>query len=388
MAYHLPIMPRIFISLILALYASLCILPVPARAKPAKLPQTLSLDAMIGQMIMVGFRGTGTLPDTPEIHSLLEDVRTGRIGGVILFDRDWESGKRGRNIVSVAQVARLTALLQKNAAIPLFIAVDQEGGRVRRLQPKHGFMDTPSARDMGRLAPERTLETARNMGSALRKVGINVNFAPVADVAVNPDSPAIGGIGRAFSADADVTAAHAASFAQGLAETGVIGAYKHFPGHGSAGADPHYKLTDITATWNERELTPYTEKYLKMDAPVMVMTGHLLHRKLDPDLPSSLSRKVTTGLLRERLGWRGVTITDDLEMGAIDSFHTMEERILLAIDAGADIILFGNNIHHHPEQGRRVHAIITAMVASGRVKPERIAESWQRIRMLKEWISR
>lgn len=354
---------------------------------PSNLPRTLPLDAMIGQMIMVGFRGTGEDPALPEMAALLTDVRAGRIGGVILFDLDWQSKQRGRNITSLAQVAALTSLLQKNASLPLFIAVDQEGGKVRRLRPDHGFPDTPSARDMGLHEPADTRNIARAMGQALRKVGINVNFAPVADIAVNPKSPAIAGIGRAFSADPETAAVHAESFASGLAEAGIVSSYKHFPGHGSAGADSHYKLTDITDTWSEKELLPYTEKYLKRDAPIMVMTGHLRHKGLDPDLPASLSRAITTGLLRDKLGWQGVIVTDDLEMGAVDLFHPLEQRVLLAIYAGADIILFGNNILHHPEQGRRVHAIICQLAAEGIISPERIAKSWQRIRALKEKIA-
>ena len=351
------------------------------QALPQTLPQTLPLDVMIGQMVMTGFRGDGANPDDPELRAVLEDIRTGHIGGVIFFDRDWQTKKRGRNITSTKQTARLCALLQKNAPIPLFIAVDQEGGRVRRLRPEHGFPDTPSARELGEKSPEETRKAARAMGTALKQLGININFAPVADVAVHPASPAVGALGRAFSGTPEEAADHAAAFMDGLAAARVIGSYKHFPGHGSAAADSHHTLTDITETWSEAELALY--KRLPANGPFMVMTGHLMHKGLDAEYPASLSRKITTDLLRNTLGWQGVVVTDDLEMDAINLFYPMEERILLAINAGVDIILFGNNLRHTPDQGRRIHAAITKLVRSGKISPERIAESWARIRALK-----
>ena len=357
----------------------LLLLPAPARA--ATLPETLPLEAMVGQMVLVGFRGNGSPTDAPELRVILEDIRSGRIGGVIFFDRDWQTKKRGRNITSTASLTRLCALLQKAAPVPLFIAVDQEGGRVQRLRPDHGFPATPSAGELGQGTPQNSRRVAHDMGEALRRIGINLNFAPVADVAVNPASPAIGALQRAFSANPAVAAKHAAAFMQGLTETGVIGSYKHFPGHGSALADSHHKLTDITDTWSEQELIPYRD--LPADGPFMVMTGHLMHKGLDPRYPASLSRAVTTNILRNRLGWQGVVITDDLEMDAINLFYPFEERIGLAIGAGVDIILFGNNLQYHPEQGRRVHETILKLVRNGTIPPERIAESWRRIRALK-----
>lgn len=369
------------LKLVTFLFLILFPLSLPAVGKAAQAPQPPGLDAMIGQMVMVGFRGTGALPHSPELLGVLEDIRAGRIGGVILFDRDWQTKTRGRNITATGQLTELCALLQKNAPAPLFIAVDQEGGRVQRLRPDHGFAPAPSAADLGKGSRARTRETAAAMGKSLRAIGINLNFAPVADVAVDPRSPAIGALGRAFSTDAKAAAGHAAAFMAGLNQAGVIGSYKHFPGHGSAGTDSHTKLTDITGTWRDEELAPY--RNLPPNGRFMIMTGHLLHAGFDPEYPASLSRAVTTGLLREKLGWRGVVITDDLEMDAVDLFYSTEDRIRLAINAGADIILFGNNLRHDPGQGRRVHAAIRRLVDSGAVPPERIAESWTRIMELK-----
>ena len=367
-------------TLLCCLIAMLCLCP-PAVKAEKPLPEMLTLEAMVGQMIMVGFRGDGTAADGPETETVLEDIRAGRIGGVIFFDRDWQTKKRGRNITSVAQLTKLCGLLQENAPIPLFLAVDQEGGRVQRLRLDHGFAPAPSAWELGKKTPAETEKTASSMGRALRRIGINVNFAPVADVAIEPEGPAIGALDRAFSSDPKNAAAHATAFMTGMAKTKIIGSYKHFPGHGSAKADSHHKLTDITETWREDELALY--KTLPDNGPFMVMTGHLMHRGFDAEHPASLSLAITTGLLREKLGWQGVVVTDDLEMDAIDLFYPMEERIRLAINAGVDIILFGNNLRHNPEQGRRVHAIIMDLVANGEVSFTRIAESWSRIRALK-----
>ena len=377
-------MKTIFLFLCLQA-ASLFCAATPVWATRDILPETLPLESMIGQMIMVGFRGDGSDPNSPEMRTVLADIRDGRLGGVILFERDWQTKKRGRNIRSVQQVAELCALLQKNAPIPLFIGIDQEGGRVQRFRREHGFSETPSAAYLGASDLENTHKTALTLGSALRAIGINVNFAPVADVAVHPDSPAIGALGRAFSDDVETAARHAVAFMDGQVESGIIGSYKHFPGHGSATTDTHKHLTDITETWREEELTLY--KSLPPNGPFMIMTGHLIHRELDPLYPASLSKAIPTGLLREKLGWQGVVITDDLEMNASELFYSIEERVRLAIDAGVDIIMFANNLRYHPEQCRRVHAAIMEQVRMGKISPERIAESWKRIRTLKKIIN-
>ncbi|CAK7070615.1 MAG: Beta-hexosaminidase [Desulfovibrio sp.] len=365
-------------TVVLAFYVLVLSLVVPFQATAAPLPETLPLDAMIGQMVMVGFRGTGD-ENTSEMRIVLEDIRKGRIGGVIYFERDWETKKKGRNIATLAQTARLSALLQKNASIPLFIAVDQEGGRVQRLKAEHGFPATPPAAEMGLRDPKTTREFALVMGRNLKNLGINLNFAPVADVDVNPRSPAIGLLGRAFSADPQTVAAHCEAFMAGMKKAGILGSYKHFPGHGNALTDTHDKLADITETWTENELVPYTN--LPSDGPFMVMAGHLVHRKFD-ERPASLSQALITGLLREKLGWQGVVVTDDLEMDGI-AFFTEEERVRLAIEAGVDIILFGNNLKHSPKQGRKIHGIIKKLVEDGVIPEKRIAESWARIRTLK-----
>ncbi len=353
-----------------------------AHARPA-LPERPSLEIMTGQMLMVGFKGTGETPLSQDLARLLPMIRSGKLGGVILFDVDWQTKKRGRNITSAAQVKKLSALLQDSAPIPLFIAVDQEGGAVQRLKPEHGLPATPSAAVLGREDPKQTRAVARTLGQRLRGLGINVDFAPVADVATAPDGPAIGKVQRAFSGDPALVAAHAAAFARGLGDAGIIASYKHFPGHGSATADTHLGFTDISASWDKRELLPYQRPALPMDTPLMVMTGHLFNSKLDPKLPASLSRAVITDLLRGRLGWQGVVITDDLQMKAVSAHYSQEEAVRLAVLAGTDILLSGNNLAHSPDEAQKLHAILLRLVKRGDISQERIFQSWQRIRALK-----
>lgn len=337
---------------------------------------------MAGQMIMTGFRGTGEEPLSEDLRLLLEDIRKGRIGGIILFDRDHLSGTPGRNIVSLAQTARLVAMLQAAAPVPLFVAVDQEGGRVRRLKEEHGAPNTPSAREMGQGPAEATFDQALRLGETLRSVGINLDFAPSLDVDVNPLSPAIGALGRSFSADPAKVAAHGRAFARGLSRAGVLFCYKHFPGHGSATEDTHNGLTDISSTWQKSELAPY-RALLAAQPPAMVMIGHVVLRQKTGDLPASLSRKAISGMLRRDLGWKGIVITDDLQMQAIDGKYSTREAVRLAVLAGVDILLFGNNLKHDPGEGRKIHAILVDLARSGEIPPKRIEESYKRIMKVK-----
>jgi len=337
------------------------------------------LDTMVGQMIMAGFRGYEVTVDS----SIMRDIRDRHLGGVVLFDYDVELGKAERNIKSPDQVKKLTDTLAEAATIPLFISVDQEGGKVQRLKSKYGFTETPSAQELGESSNIEVYEAGAKTGKTLRQTGFNLDFAPVADVNVNPDSPAIGKIGRSFSADPKRVTKCDKLFLQGLGRHGVIGCLKHFPGHGSAGADSHLGLTDVTKTWSEEELIPY-RKLIADGSAKMIMTAHIFNANLDPDYPATLSHKVITGLLRDELGFDGVVITDDMNMRAITDHYGQTEAIRLAIEAGADILLFGNNLRYDPEIVTKAHAAIKKMVEDGTISQERIAQSYARIIRLKE----
>lgn len=338
-----------------------------------------ALRDMIGQMMLVGFRGTAVGSDAP----ILKDIRERNLGGVILFDRDVQLQSPERNIQSPDQVRALTAILQASARVPLFVAVDQEGGRVRRFREERGFAPGPSARAMGQGSPAQTRQEGERTGRLLADLGVNLNFAPVADVDVNPDSPVIGRLERSFSADPDMVALHARAFCQGLLSQGVLPCLKHFPGHGSATEDSHLGLTDISKTWTPAELRPY-EMLVPLQASPLIMTGHLFLRQFDDAHPSTLSRAVLTGLLRQRLGFEGVIVSDDMQMRAITSHYGLEEAVVLAVEAGVDVLVFGNNLDYDPNIVPKAMDILVRAVESGRIPPERIAASHRRILAAKE----
>lgn len=346
------------------------------------LPTTVpaaDLDTMIGQMLMAGFRGYTVDEKSP----VARDIRDYHLGGVVLFDYDVALGKAERNIKSPEQVRTLNATLQSMAETPLFIAVDQEGGRVQRLKKAYGFHETPSAENICASGEFKVRTSAYMIGSTLSAAGFNLDFAPVADVNVNPESPAIGAIGRSFSSDPQKVTRCSELFMGELKRSDVLSCMKHFPGHGSAGADSHHGLTDVTETWTESELIPYRE-LIKAQLPTMIMTAHIFNAKLDPDYPATLSHKVITGILRTELGYDGVVVTDDMNMKAITSFYGRTEAIRLAINAGADILLFGNNLVYDENIVPTAHGIIKKLVADGSVSVERIEQSYKRIMALKK----
>jgi hypothetical protein len=236
---------------------------------------------------------------------------------------------------------------------------------------------------MGQGSPDQTRLEGERTGKLLADLGVNLNFAPVADVDVNPDSPVIGRLERSFSADPDMVALHAHAFCQGLLSQGVLPCLKHFPGHGSATEDSHLGLTDISKTWTPAELRPY-EMLIPLKASPLIMTGHLFLSPFDEEHPSTLSRNVLTGLLRQRLGFDGVIVSDDMQMRAITSHYGLEEAVVLAVEAGVDILVFGNNLDFDPEYRAQGHGHSGQGRGSGRLSAERIAASYQRIQAAKD----
>lgn len=369
---HLVIIP-LFVLFPFALSAGEA---APAEAHGAIKTQT-SLDSMLGSMLMFGFRGQAPGQD----DKFLKMLADGSIGNVILFEKDITSGEE-RNISSPEQLRALTKTLRDAAKRPIFIAIDQEGGQVRRLKPQKGFMDLPSAQRLGQGSPEGTKKIAEELGRELHDLGINMDLAPVVDVDVNPFNPAIGKLGRAFNTDPALVAAHALAFGHGLAKNGVAPALKHFPGQGCAQTDPHMEPADISQCWNAGvDLLPYAD-ILQKGWPGAIMVGHLLQKDLDAELPATLSKKIVTGLLRDSLGWQGVVISDDLQMKAVMRDRDLKETIFLAVDAGMDILLFGNNLQWEADLPDKVVNAMRSLVHEGRISEERIRQSWQRISSL------
>jgi len=337
------------------------------------------LSEQAGGILMVGFRGQ----HADEAQIIVDDIRTGRIGGIILFDRDVALGGP-RNIESADQLAQLVADLQQVSGNRLLVAIDQEGGAVNRLKSAYGFPATHSAQHFGDLDDiDETRSEAVQTAALLRTLGINVNLAPVVDLNIDPSSPAIGRWGRSYSADPDVVVRHAHAVISAHREHGVAAAIKHFPGHGSASEDSHLGFTDVTNTWLREELEPYRQLLAMNPAPDMVMTAHIFHGGLDSRYPATLSQVIIGDLLRGELGYQGLVISDDMQMRAITDYYGLEQAIELSLNAGVDLLIFANNLVYQPNIGADAQSIISRLVEDGRVSGDRLREAWRRVCNLK-----
>ena len=347
--------------------------PPPATALPTSDPATLR--GRIGRLLVVGFRGFSIRPGDPITKAL-----GAGLGGVILFDRD--RVEKTRNIQSPEQLMVLVAALREAASGNLIVAIDQEGGRVSRLKPALGFPETRSQADIGATDdPHEAFEAGRAMAETMADAGIDLDLAPVVDVNLNPTNPAIGALGRSFSADPSVVSAMAEAEINGLHEFGVRAAIKHFPGLGSASANTDFDNVDVTKTWTEAELEPF-ETLIAAGLPDAVMTGHIVNDTLDPGVPASLSVATVDGILRRRLGWDGAVITDDLGAEAIASRYSREEAVVLALEAGNDLLLFANQTVYVPDLAAELVETILGLVTSGRISEARIDQSIERIDIL------
>lgn len=334
-----------------------------------------TLDEKIGEMLMIGFKGF-EVSDTTHI---VRDIREYHLGGIILFDYDVPTDRPVRNIESPEQVQRLISQLNDLSDKKLFIAVDQEGGRVARLKESRGFVPNVSAEYLGNINNiDSTRHYAETMANQLQELGFNVNFAPVVDLNINPDNPVIGRIKRSFSAGPDVVEKHASIFLEEFNERNILGVLKHYPGHGSAWNDSHVGMADVTDTWQESELKPYRD-LIQTDYRFAIMTAHVLNENLDPDWPATLSKEVQTNLLRNKIGFDGVLFSDDMQMEAIRSFYGLETAITKAINAGVDVVVFGNNSVYWPDVVPQAVEIIKQKIESGEISEDRIHESYNRI---------
>lgn len=345
---------------------------------PPPSPVGPSLRERIGQMLLIGFRGlTAAAADGTR-----RQIAAGEVGGILLFAVDQLTGEP-RNVESPGQLRGLVDALSAAApATPLAVAIDQEGGMVARLGPLHGFPATSSAAELGQREPSATAAAARAMAETLRSVGVTLNLAPVVDLAVNPTNPIIAAVERSFSDDPDVVIAHGTAFIQAHHEVGIRTAIKHFPGQGSATGDTHAGVVNVTDVWTDTELEPFAALTAR-SLPDAVLTAHIFNGQLDPDHPATLSKPTITGILRDRLGWDGAVISDDMQMGAIRDAYGYEEAVALAIEAGVDMLLIANQLVYEPDIARRTIDIVEGLVRSGRITEERIDASYRRILALK-----
>ena len=330
----------------------------------------LTLHQKIGQMLLLGWQTAA------HADALVMELSA---GGVILMGRSI-----GTPAETSAQIAQLQALARTCFLPPLFVAVDQEGGRVQRLGPP-GYPARPSARAVGQSADPAALarRTASSIGLELKSLGFNWDFAPVLDVDSNPQNPVIGD--RAYSADPAAVAALGVAAVSGFqADAGILACGKHFPGHGDTETDSHFALPTIRrsrAALEAVEMVPFRAAI--DNGLAAVMTAHILFPALDPHLPATLSPPILTGLLRRELGFQGLIITDDLEMRGVAGGWGAPEAAVLAVLAGADILL----CCHEWETQQAVHAALTDAVQTGRVTEDRLDQSLTRIAAAKaKWV--
>lgn len=339
----------------------------------------MDLNHQIAALFVIGFSGSQLTDSAP----IVRDIREGGLGGVVLFSRCLHDPDQPGNIVSPDSLRRLTAALRALRPDPPLICIDQEGGAVKRLAPANGFPDFPSARQMAAVGIEETGRQAERTAALLADLGITVNFAPVVDIDRVADNPIIGALGRSFGNRAELVSDHAAAWIRGHRKHGIISCIKHFPGHGSSISDSHLGFVDVTGTWHEEELQPY-HSLLNHDLVDMVMTGHLFNRRLDPRYPATLSPATITGLLRRHLGFDGVVISDDLQMQAITEHYRLDEALCLALAAGVDLLLIGNNLVYYPDLLRRCIAAVRSGIERGALTTEQIACAYRRVQNLKK----
>ena len=343
-------------------------------ACPVQATTAVPLEQKIGRLLLLGFRGQ-SLTENPQLE---KDLRRGRLGGVVLFDTDVALHSDRRNIASPRQVHHLISELCAASALPLLVAVDQEGGKVARLKPKHGFAPTRSAMELGQQNDlALTAAATGQLAATLAEVGVNLNLAFVV-LRTNPDNPVIAAYQRCFSDTPKQVVQQAGSYICAHRRQGVLTALKHFPGHGSSRDDSHQGFTDISTSWDQREMTTFRRL---IDAGLVdsIMTAHVFNRQLDPHYPATLSPAIINGLLRQQLGYQGVVISDDLQMRAISDNYSFTEAIFQTLRAGVDILLFGNNLSYDPQLVQHIQSTIQKLVKSGEISETRIDRSYQRI---------
>lgn len=336
----------------------------------------------------MGFHGCEINEHSPVAQWLSDDG----LGGVILFDKDLATDTYGKNLKAQSQIKHLTHQLNHYSTnlidneMPLLIAIDYEGGAVDRLTMIDGCMSTLSAQELANLSETDLEEEFSQMASTLKSLGFNLNFAPVIDLHLNDQQGIIGKLRRSFSDNPDVVVRIARKFVDVFSRYGIACSYKHFPGHGSAVGDTHEGFVDVTDTFKTDELLPYYQLLLDVYKPTMVMTAHVVNKHLDSQgFPATLSREILTGLLRETIGYDGVVISDDLQMQAISKHYSLEESLCLTINAGADMMIFANQLG--TITAPQVIDCVEQLVIQNKIDQQRIDDAYRRVMRLKQQIN-
>ena len=356
---------RSFNAAALATFGALRTRPATAQAREDRVAEHL------GEMLMLGFSGWTTWSRTAA--RLADHVRAGRVGGIVLVK------------ANVGTESELSALLEtfRNARSQPLIAIDHEGGVVQRLTDRHHCTPLPSARRVAQtLSPPEAQALYAKAGAEIARLGFNLNLGPVVDL-YDPANPPVGQHNRAFDADPAKVSTYGQAFIDGFAQARVHCALKHFPGHGHSREDSHGGLPDITTTWSETELEPYATLIANGRARI-VMGGHLRLATIEKEaVPTTLSAAVTTGLLRDKLGFQGVILTDDLDMTPVKVVGDRRAVLIKAIAAGNDILMIRNAFFAEFDLPQAAVRWVCETIDRGQLREERLAESAERIRSLK-----
>jgi beta-N-acetylhexosaminidase len=308
-----------------------------------------------GQMLVTGFRGIST--GDPEVDVVRRYLSEGTVAGVLLLKR---------NVVSPEQLATLTHALKEATPGPVpIIAIDQEGGRVARLDATNGFRTWMSAAEVAAsgMGQQDILAYYAERAQEMSAAGINLNLAPAVDLNVNPFNPVIGRLGRSYGQSAEVVVRAAGLFIKAHHSAGIFTSLKHFPGHGSSVTDSHLGVTDVSETWQASEAEPFQVLAAEGLADT-IMTGHLLHPRFSdrPGVPSSLSR-TTVDQIRGAIGFNGPVITDDMQMNAITGFLSFPEAAIAAVNAGNSLLIYSN--FHKGDRVETAQIVETALRLAG-----------------------
>jgi beta-N-acetylhexosaminidase len=337
---------------------------VKEEPSPAQILSQMSLDEKIGQLIISGVNGTSIDSNDKRLITVLH------VGGVIFYSK---------NIKSVPQTKQMVKDLKeinRTNNLPLFMSVDQEGGRVSRLP---GVVQTPTNKEIGEKNDKHyAYSIGEKLGENLKSFGFNLDYAPVLDINSNPDNPIIGD--RSYSSTASVVSNLGVQTMKGIQSKNIISVVKHFPGHGDTSVDSHIQLPVVTKNLKQLqalELIPF-KKAIQNGADV-VMVAHILLPQIDDQFPASMSKKVITNVLRNQLNYEGVIITDDMTMGAVIKNYGIGEAAVASLKAGSDLIL----VAHEYENAAAVFNSIKTAVKNGEIAEQRIDESVERIIRLK-----
>ena len=343
-------------------YESVAQSELSPEEKVDKLVANMSDADKVGQLLMIGIHGK-TLNDDAKF--MLNEYR---VGGIILFDRNMESKDQVKSLIADINKTGKSAGLT-----PLFIGIDQEGGAVARMEDQ--LIKVPPAEELGKEPIEKAVSLAKQSGTELKDLGFNINFAPVADLGLT--------YGRSFSTNPDEVVRYASAVGKAYDEAGLWYSYKHFPGIGKTDVDLHAD-TSVVPVSKETLLNEDTKVFvdlIKQSKPntYAIMVSHAMYSQIDPDHPSSLSKAIITDWLRKDMGYNGVVVTDDMDMGALAKHYTFGDMAVQSILAGSDILL----VCHEYEHMQEAYNGLMKAVKDGRISKERLDESVKRILLMK-----